>query len=104
MKKWIEIKDTGKNVVVEMRHDRLFRSGSAYLRDESLPLLIQAFKDVRAVNQGKASADRRTILLRSYMEKPRELGWKKTFEEDPQLAALRTKVLFMLFAEENYLR
>ncbi len=104
MKKWIQIKDTGKNVVVEMRHDRLFRSGSAYLRDESLPLIIQAFKDVRAVNQGKEIAQRRTILLRSYMEKPRELGWKKTFEEDPQLAALRSKVLFMLFAEENYLR
>ena len=101
--KWIEIKTIKKEMVIEMRHDRLFRPGTAYLRDEALPLIVDAQAKVREINQGKEPAERTTIRLRSYMEKPKEVGRKRSFEEDPRLAALRTKVLFMLFAQTDYL-
>lgn len=102
MKTWIQIKESEKVWTVEMRHDRLFRTGSAYLRDESLPLLVDSLKKVREINLGKSKKEKKPILLRSYMQKPREYNSHRTFEEDPKLAALRSKVLFMLFAEETY--
>ncbi len=103
VKKWIQVKTVKKDLVVEMRHDRLFRQGSAYLRDEALPLIVEAQAQVREINKGKEPSEKTTIRLRSYMVKPREVGRKRSFEEDPKLASLRTKVLFMLFAQTNYL-
>lgn len=109
---WIRFKEDKNALIIEMRHDRLFRPGSAYLRDEALPLVADALAQIR--NEAKMGEKReirdgrqtrmdggRTVVLRSTMERPRIKG--ETFEEDPKLAALRTKTLFMLFSQERFL-
>jgi hypothetical protein len=93
---WVRIKERPDALMVEMQHDRLFLPGSAYLRDASLPQLTAALERVRQEPKEKK------IYLRSYKEKPLDRKREKK-EEDPKLAALRTKVLFSLFARERFL-
>jgi flagellar motor protein MotB len=110
----VAVKDTPEAIIVELRHDRLFRVGSAYLRDETLPRVVEAMGQVRALAQkdrekkasltGKAREkfESKKIVLRSYTERARD-DKKQEREEDPKLAAARSKVLFMLFAREALL-
>lgn len=84
----IKIRNVKDVVIVECRHDQLFRPGTAYLRDEALPYVTQAMGQI---------PKNKKILLRSYTEKVRDKEKEK--EEDPKLTAMRTKVLFSLFAE-----
>jgi hypothetical protein len=100
---WVAVHSEKEALIVDLRHDSLFRSGTAYLRDEGLPPLIDAMKRVRAELNTASSAKKRPVLLRSFTEKV----WdpKKNQErEDPKLSALRSKVLFALFAKEGLLK
>lgn len=104
----VKIHETKDAVIVELRHDRLFRVGSAYLRDETLPRVVEALGQVRAIVEadrrkkeeltGKAREkfEPRKIVVRAYTERARDEKQQKR-EEDPKLAAARSKVLFMLF-------
>jgi|GEM_PF-5797340 len=95
--KWVHMKEVKNNLVVELRHDRLFIPGSAYLREEALDDLAVALAKAREENPLKG------VVIRSYTEKVYDEKRNKK-EEDPKLAALRTKVLFMLFAKERFLK
>ncbi len=111
---WISVRENEQVMMIEMQHDRLFLPGSAYLRDAALPQLAAALARVRAERDRPPFADTkknkkkekepvvRRILLRSYTESPRDKKRDKQFE-DPKLAALRSKVLFNLFARERFL-
>lgn len=90
---WVKVKPQKKLLVVELRHDCLFRSGTAYLRDEAVPAIARAMDETRR----ELNVPGRKVLLRSYTEKVRDAK-KDLVEEDPALAALRSKVLFSLFA------
>lgn len=93
--KWMSVKENNKAITIELRQDRLFRSGSAYIRDEALPLIVSAQNLIKDAYKEKKSKDHKTVFLRS-----------KSFsdeDEDPALTALRNKVLFMIFAESAYL-
>ena len=94
---WVKVDENEEALLIDLRHDRLFLPGSAYLRDEALPDLSKALARV-----GEESKIPKPIVLRSYTEKVRDKKRNK-FEEDTQLAALRSKVLFMLFAKERLL-
>jgi len=110
----VRVKDTPEAVIVELRHDRLFRVGSAYLRDETLPRVVEAMGQVRTLAAGdrakeaslsgkaKENFEPRKIVVRSYVERARDDQQQKR-EEDPKLAAARSKVLFLLFAREALL-
>ena len=110
----VKVKETPEAVIVELRHDRLFRVGSAYLRDETLPRVVEAMEQVRALAEadrakqagltGKAKEkfEPRKIVVRSYVERARDDEQQKR-EEDPKLSAARSKVLFLLFAREALL-
>lgn len=110
----VNVKETPEAVIVELRHDRLFRVGSAYLRDETLPRVVEALGKVRTLAEqdrakkssltGKAKEkfEPRKIVVRSYTERARD-DKQQQREEDPKLAAARSKVLFMLFAREALL-
>ena len=52
--------ETPEAVIVELRHDRIFRVGSAYLRDETLPKVVDAMSRVRNL----AERDREPLLAR----------------------------------------
>ncbi len=95
---WVKLKPQKDILIVELRHDCLFRSGMAYLRDEAVPPLVQAMNDV----EKEIRVSKRKVLLRSYTEKVRDAKRDK-YEEDPALAALRSKVLFSLFARAGLL-
>ena len=91
----IKMTEDKKFIVVDLRHDRLFQPGSAYLKDSTLPYLTQAITQVQSL-LGK---EKKKLLLRSYTQKlPDE---KEKDEDDPKLTATRSKVLFMLFARET---
>jgi hypothetical protein len=100
---WVKVHADKETLFVDLQHDNLFRSGTAYLRDEALPPLLAAMKRVRAELNAPDAAKKRPVKLRSYTEKVWDQ--KKTREsEDPKLTALRSKVLFTLFAKEGLLK
>lgn len=105
---WIRVRENEKFMYVEAQHDRLFVPGSAYFRDAALPQLIAALAKVDAertapprMKKGKKLDDRK-VVLRSYTERPHDKKRQKKME-DARLTALRTKVLFNLFARERFL-
>lgn len=106
---WLRIKREKHAIVVEFRHDRLFQPGTAYLKNEALPLIAKALKtihDEKNINGTETEPMRakrpiKDIVLRSFTEKARDTK-KDKLEEDPALAALRTKTLFALFARARY--
>ncbi len=100
---WVQVHADKEAVVVDLRHDSLFRSGTAYLRDEGLPPLLDAMNRVRAELNAPPPAKRRPVLLRSFTEKVWDPKKNKD-SEDPKLTALRSKVLFALFAKAGLLK
>lgn len=113
----IRISEKKDTVIVDLRHDRLFMPGTAYLKDSAMPYLTRAMATVRE-KMGTSQKDTRTmkelgenqrdskkegpqkkLLLRSYTQKLPDN--QKEREDDPQLTATRSKVLFMLFAREG---
>jgi hypothetical protein len=109
----IGIKEVKDMIVVDMRYDQIFRSGSGYIKDEALPVLSAALVQVRkqmgvpyetvetirelpinSKEEGKKK-NQKKILLRSFIEKVKDNDQTK---DDPKLTALRSKILFMLFA------
>jgi hypothetical protein len=100
---WVTVRENEHVLMVEMQHDRVFLPGSAYLRDAALPQLSAALERVKQERGRKnKKGEERKILLRSYTESPRDKKREKKVE-DPKLSALRSKVLFNLFARERFL-
>jgi glutamyl-tRNA reductase len=97
----VKVRETKKMITVDLRHDRIFQPGTAYIKDSAMPYLVQAEQEVRTL-RNKSSTDKKEekkILLRSFTQKlPTE---KDQEEADPKLSAMRSKVLFMLFAKET---
>lgn len=94
----VKISETKRNIVVDLRHDRIFLPGSAYVKDSSLPYLTVAMKKVQEMisDQEKQKGEAKKLLLRSYTQ---ILPTDKDKEEtDPKLTATRSKVLFMMFS------
>lgn len=120
MESLVSVKEDKDMIIVDLRHDRLFLPGSAYIRDEALPYLTYAISQIRnAMLEGSESSAylrapdeearvvrreekahrSKKILLRSYTQKlPDD---RKEQEEDPKLTAARSKILFMMFAREG---
>jgi hypothetical protein len=99
MKSIAKISENKKTIFVDLRHDRIFNPGSAYIKDSALPLVIQAITETKTRMKSLEGKEKKNLLLRSYTQKLP--GDKKEREDDPKLTATRSKVLFMLFARET---
>lgn len=99
MKSIAKISENKKTIFVDLRHDRIFNPGSAYIKDSALPLVMQAIDQTKTRMKTMEGKEKKKLLLRSYTQKLP--GDKYDAEEDPKLTATRSKVLFMLFARET---
>lgn len=100
MKSIAKISENKKTVFVDLRHDRIFNPGSAYIKDSALPLVMKAISETQKLMKANTE-EKGGKKLMGRSDTHKLPGGKKEIEDEPKLTATRSKVVFMLLARET---